>query len=125
MKTKLLMILNYTEKDYDRLVLESFIAWCSEQQLYSDNHFQLLLTNNKLYNWFMQEYQNREKAFLYLVKHFIGKSSTRDLRALYDSKTAQISFYPKAILDQIFKNVKLNASKPIHNQPIRTSYTLN
>lgn len=124
MKIKLLIALNYSESDYDRLVMESFIAWCTNHA-YSNNHFQLLLTNNTLYNWYMQEYKNREKSFLHFAKPFIGTSSTGDLRALYDDRTAKIVFYPKAILDQILKDVKLNASKPIHKQPSRTTYTLN
>ena len=118
------MALNYTENDYDRLVLESFIAWCTAH-VYSNNHFQLLLTNNNLYNWYMMEYGKREKAFLHLAKPFIGKSAITDLRALYDDKTAQIIFYPKAILDQILSTAKLNDLKPIHRQPSRSSYTLN
>lgn len=124
MKTKILMVLDYTENDYDRLVLESFIYWCTAHSM-SNNHFQLLLINNKLYNWYMKEYVKREKAFLHLANPFVGTSSIKDLRALYDDKTAQIIYYPKAILDDILKDVKLNASKPIHSTPKRTAYTLN
>lgn len=124
MKIKILIALNYTENDYDKLVFDSYVAWCSAHA-YSNNHFQLLLINNKLYNWFMNEYSRREKSFLYTAKPFIGKASIADLRSLYDDKTAQIIFYPKPILDQILNAAKMNASKQIYNQPSRLSYNLN
>lgn len=124
MKSKILIALNYTEKDYNTLVMDAFVNWCAKRK-YSNNHFQLLLTNNTLCKWYLHEYSKREKAFLHLAKPFIGKSSVADLRALYIDKTSQIIFYPKAIMLKILFTAKLNESKPIHSKPLRTLHTLN
>ncbi len=126
MNTKqiILNVLQHSEADYNYLVIDLFIGWCDEKA-YSPNHFQLMLINNKLYNWFMNEYTNREKSFLYIVKPFIGKLPVSDLRKLYDDTTTEIPFYPKPILDQILNAAKMNASKQIYNQPSRLSYNLN
>lgn len=124
MKTKILTVLKYTESDYDTLVFDLYIAWCASHSL-SDNHCQLLITSNKLYNWFMTEYSKSEKHFLYLAKPYIGKVSLKDLRALYDDKTTKINFYPKAILNDLLQGAKLNAKKQIHLFPLRTEHTLN
>ena len=123
-KQQILKVLNYSEKTRDSLVWDLFVSWCDEQA-YSANHLQLLLTNNNLYNWFMNEYEKREKQFLYVAKPYIGKVPSSTLIKLYDDRTTAIEIYPKAILKEVIKEAKLNAVKPIHNQPSKLAYNLN
>jgi hypothetical protein len=73
----------------------------------------------------MNEYVNREKAFLHIAKPFIGKVPTASLIKLYDEHTTSIAIYPKAILKEIIREVKSNAVKPIHNQASKIALTLN
>ena len=124
MKTTIKKVLKYTDYEYYMLLMDLYVAWCSEHS-YSTNHFQLMLISNKLYNWFLQEYTAREKSFLYIARPFIGKLPVADLRKLYDDKTTQIKYFPKAILDDILFTAKINATKPEYNQPSKIAYHLN
>lgn len=124
MKTTILKVLKYTEIYYDDLVFDTFMEWCGYQS-YENTHFQLMLSNNKLYNWYMREYAKCEKQFLYVAKPYINNVPVKDLRALYDEKTAQIKYYPKAILNEVLLGAKFNAKQSIHKFPLRTEHTLN
>ena len=124
MNFKILAALNYSENTYQSLVFDSFLVWVSEKS-YSDNHLQLLLTSNALFQWYLNEYKKNEKAFLFQAKAFIGRAPIADVRALYDDKVLRIHFYPKPILDKILKQAKMNAAKPFFNTPNKAIYTLN
>lgn len=123
-KQQILQVLNYSEKTRDTLAWELYLSWC-DQQAYSVNHFQLLITNNSLYNWFICEYEKREKQFLFTAKPYIGNVPVTTLVRLYDDCTTSIAIYPKAILKEVIKEVRTNAVKPIHNQASKIALTLN
>lgn len=124
-KEKIKKALQYNEVTYTTLAFNFFVDYCS-LQAHSNNHLQLMLTSNKLYNWFMREFSHREKAFLHFAKPFIGKYPVADLRRLYHDKTAEIAFFPKPILDQILYTAKINAGKTIHYQATQfIHYNLN
>jgi len=123
MKNTILNIISQSEDDYNKLVFDAFVCWCIAHN-YNDNHLQLLLTSNKLYNWFMAEYGKCEKQFLFQVKPYIGKVPVKDIRALYDDKTAQILFYPQAILLQIMEASMKITTKP-ENAKLTAAYNPN
>ena len=104
MKAQLLHLLKYSNEDYDLLVFDIYYCWCMEHG-YSITHLQKLLNSQKLYSWFMREYRQREARFLDYTKDY-QNSTLKELRDLYDTMTCTIDFYPKAILNDIRKQLK-------------------
>lgn len=125
-KQKIKKVLNYSDETYNYLLVDLFITWC-ESQAYSPNHLQLLITNNKLFNWYLKEYESRERLFLNYIQPFYNSISVKDLRKYYDKETIKtgITTYPSALIKAILKNAKCNAKLTVHNQPSQIANTLN
>ncbi|CAA0255008.1 hypothetical protein TMP445_80049 [Tenacibaculum maritimum] len=104
MRQQLLKILKYSKSHYELLVFDLYYCWCIEHS-YSLNHLQKLVSSQKLFNWFLREYQRQEQQFLEYTKDY-QTSNTQELRKVYNSMTCTINFYPKAILNEIRKTVK-------------------
>lgn len=124
MKTTIQKILKYNEQDYDMVLLELYVLWCTEMA-YSDAHLQLLLINKKLFNWFLMEYHKRELQFADLSKNYIGKVAVNDLRKIHLDWTAKIEFYPNALLSKIVKKAKHLDTVPLYKNTNKPAYNLN
>jgi hypothetical protein len=124
MKKTITKTLKYTEHDYEMLLIELYVAWCDEHA-YSEPHLQLLLTSQKLFNWFATEYNKRELQFSQMSESYIGKVSTDELRKIHLDWTAKIKFYPGALLSSIVKKSKNVDIVPLSKNTGRPAYNLN
>lgn len=114
MKTRLLNILKYSKQDYEMLALDLYYCWCMEH-CYSIRHLQTLVGNQRLFSWFMREYEKREYQFLEYVKGYEKNTSTKEFRDLYDTTICTINYYPKALLHDINKEIKKAGVKTTHS----------
>lgn len=64
MKNKIVEILNMTELNYQRTVIQTYIDWCNMHAM-STGHLQLMLINKGMCNWFVREYNKQEELFLF------------------------------------------------------------
>jgi len=106
MKRQIHTLLQYPKEQYDMFVFSNYFFWCQDYSL-NTKHHQLLITNQKLYSWFMRQYQKNEKRFLDYIKDYKDTANmTDELRDLYDKITVETNFYPKALLNEISKRAK-------------------
>lgn len=97
------------------LFQKTFTDWCAMYSQ-SDEEFQRMLANPKIYNWFMREYQSLECVFIseVLLDDQQISFTLKELRELYDSMTCIIANrYPKSLLRELRKNkvVKIKYKK--------------
>lgn len=93
-------IIKYTPSDYNRLIIETYIAYCSIHGV-NDKDVQKILANTAYFNWFLQEYRILEAEFLEEVEPYLRLSDIEAVRNFYDEKTCQIAeFFSKTLLQK-------------------------
>jgi len=106
MKQEILKKTRYTEKEYQMILLDTFFMWCNEQSI-NDNHYQMLVVNQKIFVWFIKEYNHNQKTFLDYTNNYNNSIQlVQEFRDLYDKITSKINFYPKVLLQEVRKKVK-------------------
>ncbi|MBB4117896.1 cytochrome c [Mesonia hippocampi] len=92
--------LRYSTAKYNRLIIETYIAYCSIQGV-DDKDVQKILANTAYFNWFLQEYRILEAEFLEEVEPYLRLSDIEAVRNFYDEKTCQIAeFFSKTLLQK-------------------------
>ncbi len=97
-------ILQLSQAQHDLLKFDLFLAWCDQRAL-NFTHLQSLLCNQKIWHWFCTQYQIQEAKFLNDIQQY-KHLNTKDLIAVYDTYTTRIEYYPKALLNQVKKQIK-------------------
>ncbi len=95
--------LKYSTAKYNRLVLETYIAYCGLVAA-SNTDFQKIVANTAYFNWWLQEYRILEHQFLQDVQPYIDYLEVSAIRDFYDEKTTKIALrYSKTLLSKARK----------------------
>ena len=96
---QLTKLLKYSNTRYQEVVFELFYIWCISHT-YSERHTQKLISNQKLYDWFLREHRLQEAQFISYTKDY-SNHSTIELRHFYTKLVVDKLNYPKAILTKL------------------------
>lgn len=109
-------ILKITPEEYDMLLLEYWLKWCTQKSI-TEFELQLLLSNNAIHQWFSDELQFHEQEFVTRSAPFIS-ASAKDLRLCYDSSCEMIfSTWPDAALKAMRKTTQSVKVPPLNYHP--------
>lgn len=99
----ILNILNYSPKQYERMVFETWFTY-AQIITHSEKDLQRVLANAAYFNWFLQEYRRLEGDFIIEIQPYLGKVDTETIRDYYDETTCQVAkYYSKLLLKKARK----------------------
>lgn len=93
-------ILQATKDSYEKLKFETYITWCQSYGK-TPNRMQSLLCNQRVYDWFSNEYRKTELLFLEQVN---PTWNVGEIRLLYAEITNRVLFvYPRPLVKKVQK----------------------
>lgn len=78
-------VLNIAQYQYDQLLIDHYIAWCGRRSV-NDYQLQTMMSNQRLFNWFRNEYETLELAF-------------------YDKLTAKKNIQPMSLYTKVMSQI--------------------
>lgn len=108
---EILEITKVTQKQYNDLLLESFVFWAGKFTC-TKTQYQAVLISAPIKSWFFKEYAKLDAEFLSFVERH-PNASTKDNERLYARIVGKIyNIYPSVFLNEIKKQYN---GIPIHN----------
>lgn len=98
MKIDIPTLLEMTGNTYEKMVINHYHQWCSAQS-YDDTDCQKLLANKKLFNWWLNQYNQLQAKFARRAVEFYGKADKEVMKKYHAEIVAQVrDFYCKPLL---------------------------
>ena len=108
---KVLQITNVSQKQYNELLLESFLFWAGKHT-FTKTQYQIVLTSKPIKKWFFNQYEKLNAEFVHFIERH-PNASVKDNERLYARMIGKIyEIYPQVLLDDIKKQYN---GIPIHN----------
>ncbi|MPT33787.1 MAG: hypothetical protein E2604_01545 [Flavobacterium sp.] len=104
----ILVRLNITPEQYESIVSDIYLAWCTEFAITSHNDLQKIVANRPVCNYFNTEFSKCEKEFLTIMQSYDGFSGIKPsvaMKLFYGVSEIIFKRYPKVLIN--------NAKKPI------------
>jgi len=89
MQNQILQQLQITPKEYEALVLEKYLKWCTERTE-TEQSLQKILTCQPLYNWWKAELSKLELQFIQDIETYRIEVTAKEAMVVYHLITAKI-----------------------------------
>lgn len=86
-------ILKMTEEEYQMILMDWWLTYCTSKCLSNATYLQLLLTNNALYNWWYSQLEPIEEEFIEDATPYENKYTKEDVKALYKKHVYKLQKY--------------------------------
>lgn len=104
-RSEFLLKIGFSAEKYRHDVFECYFVWC-EAYSYNDKTHQKLLSNSKMFNWWMRQYKILE-GIAFTIAQDNPKLPKEELRAIYNRQIVKIkNYYPKAKINEVLQYVK-------------------